>query len=266
MHGVSKEGELVASLRGRTGVALGVVASWAFAPLWVFQGVYLRCTMRRLPPAEDAAQGEVPGVGAPLRVGVVGESTAAGVGVTTHVDGLGGQLGAALGARTGRNVAWLALGRTGARVASVRQHLAPQLRERNFDLVFVVLGVNDSAKLTSRRVFREEVRSLVKELRSTASRVVLSAVPPLGSFRALPQPLRFVMGTRSSSLDRELRRIVEETTIYAPVDFEIADHRMAADRFHPSKEGYRRWAEQLAAAACEAYPDLQAPETRRVTA
>lgn len=252
-----------AGRRAAAGV-LGLLSSVGLAPLWITQGIYLRRTMLRLEPAPEPSSGKTAGEREPLRIAVLGESTAAGVGASSHAAGLSGQLASALERRLNRPVAWVALGRNGARLASVRKRLAPRLSEDDFDLVFLVVGVNDSIKLTSVRVFREELRALLEEVSATRARVVLSAVPPLGRFTRLPQPLRFVLGIRAELLDLELRRGGETYghVMHVPVDFPIAADMMAKDGFHPSEAGYRAWAEQLASATARAYPELEASWVR----
>jgi lysophospholipase L1-like esterase len=247
--------------RRTTAGLVGLVSSFGLAPLWLAQGVYLRRTMERLAPAPEPAAGAIAvGEDGPLRVAVLGESTAAGVGVSSHVEGLSGQLASALHARLCRPVEWFALGHNGARLASVRKRLAPKLGEHAVDLVFLVVGVNDSIKLTTVRTFRAELRALCDDIRATRARLVISSVPPLGRFPRLPQPLRFVLGARAELLDEELRRGSERRgdTIHVPVDFPIVDDMFARDGFHPSETGYRVWAAQLGNAACDAYPDLSA--------
>ena len=66
------------------------------SPLLI-QALLLRKHALRLPEATGARQGSS-GEGAPLRVLIIGDSSAAGVGVSTQHDALAGQLAIALAA------------------------------------------------------------------------------------------------------------------------------------------------------------------------
>ena len=84
------------------------------APILVVQGRRVRRVTPRLPPAASGPlEGVIPGP-RPLRLLIVGESTAVGVGVPTHDVLLAGQTARALAASTERGVCWHVLGRSGA--------------------------------------------------------------------------------------------------------------------------------------------------------
>ncbi|MEN9620489.1 MAG: hypothetical protein RL499_682, partial [Actinomycetota bacterium] len=116
------------------------------------QGRRLRRETPRLPDAplpwegsvDGGGPGDAGGASRPLNLLVIGDSTAAGVGVD-HADlGLGGRLAEALAARTGRPVHWRAAGRNGATASDlVRQYLTPALHGPT-DLVFLTIGANDA--------------------------------------------------------------------------------------------------------------------------
>src|SRR5216110_3627699 len=72
-------------------------------PLAAAQGLWLRATLKPAPEAGGATNGTAPGVsGTPLRLAVVGDSTAAGCGVTHHTEGFAAALAQRLAADTGR--------------------------------------------------------------------------------------------------------------------------------------------------------------------
>jgi lysophospholipase L1-like esterase len=90
--------------------------------------------------AADPA-GTCAGAGPAVRLAVLGDSTAAGVGVARHRDALAGMLGAAVAGRTGRAVSWRAVARSGATSRTARD-LVPGLVDGGWrpDVVVVVVG------------------------------------------------------------------------------------------------------------------------------
>ncbi|MCC6374061.1 MAG: SGNH/GDSL hydrolase family protein, partial [Moraxellaceae bacterium] len=72
-----------------------VAAKVALAPLLLTQGMYVRRVTPKLPEPQGARVG-VTGTGKPLRLLIVGDSAAAGVGAAHQNDALLGQLVAAL--------------------------------------------------------------------------------------------------------------------------------------------------------------------------
>lgn len=79
--------------------------------------------------------------------------------------------------------------------------------------------------------------------------VVLSPLPPMHLFPALPQPLRWYLGLRASAFNTGLAELAERidhctllTTRLAPVN-----GSMARDGFHPGPAIYSQWADDVAA-------------------
>lgn len=211
------------------------------------QGRRLRRETPRLPDAPGPWLGAAEGAGEPLHLLVLGDSTAAGVGVD-HADlGLGGRLAEALAARTGRAVSWRAHGRNGATAADlVRGHLAAAL-DGPVDVLFLTVGANDALALRSARAFRRDVRRIVGATRAQhpASVVLMSSLPAFFRFRLLPEPLRGTLYRHSRALEAAARTIVdaEPEARMSPPPPPYTEGFFASDEFHPSALGYRDWAE-----------------------
>jgi len=200
----------------------------------------------RLPDAAPPWHGLVDGgksVAPPLRLLLLGESTVSGVGVERQADGLAGQLAGQLAAATGRAVQWQAVGRNGADARLVLQALLPQVLNQQWDMALLVLGVNDTTHLTLRKHWRRRLQQLIVGLHGCAAQVGVTAVPPLGYFNALPQPLRSWFGLRASLLDADLRAVAaQQRAVYLALDMSFKPAYLARDGFHPSAAGYRLWA------------------------
>jgi lysophospholipase L1-like esterase len=216
----------------------------------LYQGLSMNRTTPRLPAAEGPHEGVVEGDGAPLRLLLLGESTVAGVGASTHAEALSGNLAAMLAAETGRAVRWRALGQNGVTAEACVERLVPQMDGEGADLVMVALGVNDVVLMRGARKFSSDIRRLVAEVRvRVGPRVpmLFSAVPPMGCFPAFPQPLKSFAHFRSRLLDRGLRAVVRETphAFHVPLPFKGGRAYFCDDGYHPSPLGYAAWTEFL---------------------
>lgn len=222
-------------------------------PLLVLQGRWVRQQTPHLPEAGAPMTGQTPGVGTPASVLVIGESTVAGVGVKTHEDGLSGQFALAWAERLGRPVRWTAVGKNGVTAKSTRRILLPRVPPEPFDLIVVVLGVNDTKDLTPVPRWRRELQALFGDLRARTgpAPLLISGVPPMAQFPVLPPPLRQFLGLRAAVMDEALREIVRRTPDASWVGgFGSVDPSMfCEDRFHPGPTGYAAWGAQLAAQA-----------------
>lgn len=189
-----------------------------------------------------------------LSMYLVGESTVAAVGARAHEHGLSGQLASHLSERLSRPVRWEALGLIGARARECLDHqieleLIPRLEQVPSDLIVVVLGVNDTTKLTPRPAWRKTLGEIVKRCRrETTCPILFTGVPPMEYFTALPWPLRPVLGARACLLDEDLQHVAasESNCHHHHAELEFEPDYLASDGFHPSELGYALWGAQLA--------------------
>jgi lysophospholipase L1-like esterase len=218
-------------------------------PVLLYQGKQARRTTPRLPEAGGSPCGQY-GEGTPARrVLVIGESTAAGVGVETHNQGLASQLARQIHERTGQTIAWHTFGINGIRLgALIRKLETTELPEA--DVVLLSMGVNDTTGFTARFRFRRQLRELRQLLAPRYSGpILLLSVPPMHLFTALPSPLRYVVGWRARQLDNLYIRLARQF----PQDFRYVNYPvvtdpelLASDGYHPGQRGYQYIAEALA--------------------
>lgn len=217
-------------------------------PLLLLQGRWVRWRIPVLPEASGARTGEMGG-GPRLSVLVIGDSAAAGVGVARQEDALTGQLVSALKPRF--KVSWRLMAKTGATTASTLEWLTAT-DPAPFDVVATSLGVNDVVAAVGLGKWLKDQRRLRQLIRSRfgAHLLVVSGLPPVADFPALPQPLRWYLGRRAQQFDRALANDVrdEGDVRFVPINFEGDVSQMAPDGFHPGFEIYRNWAQKIAAA------------------
>ena len=219
-------------------------------PVVFFQGRRLRRDTPRLPDAALPWQGSIPGprpLGSPpLRLLVLGDSTAAGVGAPTQDAALPGHLGRAIGELTGRGIEWRAIGENGVDAREFIDQYLDEATAETWDIVFVSLGANDALGLRSRRAFARDIRAILDRVRATSpdARIMVSSLPAFFRFELLPNPLRWNLYFHSRNLEAGARAVVEAFpgAHMSPPPPPYTEGFFATDLFHPSEHGYRDWA------------------------
>ena len=230
----------------RTGDLIGYGAMLACAPLLLAQGLIVRGTTPRLPEPDGAREGRI-GAGQPLRLLILGDSAAAGVGVTSQDHALSGQLQRGLAPHF--DLEWRLFATTGDRTADALRRLeaAPDLR---CDVVLTSLGVNDVTALRSTSAFLDGQRRLIARLRAVhgAQLCLVSGLPPVHAFPALPQPLRWALGRHARRFDTALAAWCATQPDCEHLAFgELPEaSMMASDGFHPGAPIYAQWAAHVA--------------------
>jgi lysophospholipase L1-like esterase len=222
------------------------------APVVVVQGRRLRRDTPRLADAAGPWSGTLDGPPsaegtAPLRLLVLGDSTAAGVGVDSQHDALPGNLARSLSAHYGRGVRWTAVGENGATARDLLERFMPAATADSYDVVFLTIGANDALGIRSRAAFGRDIRSLLSRIRAASpdAVILMSSLPAFFRFVLLPNPLRYNLYLHSQSLEAEARAIVAATAgaYMSPPPPPYTEGFFATDLFHPSATGYRDWAD-----------------------
>ncbi|WP_028103762.1 SGNH/GDSL hydrolase family protein [Pseudoduganella violaceinigra] len=228
-------------------------------PLLLVQGRRTRAKTPRMPEADGERAGiaMADSAGAPLRLIAIGESPVAGVGVALQEEAITARLAQSLAMGAGRPVHWRAYGRNGATVRDALAELLPQVPAEPVDILLVAFGVNDSVAFRRVSEWQRDMLALLDQLRERCSPavVLLSGVPPMQAFPALPHPLRWVLGMKAAALDRGLQALAREDALLRHVPLVLdtqSDSTLAAeDGYHPSAKGCNVWARMLAEAYLE---------------
>lgn len=218
-------------------------------PLIALQGMWTSRQMAGLPEATGPTRGFTTSpVGPPVRLLVVGESTAAGCGADTHDEAFTGAFARVLEEQVGRQVRWEVHGESGIRIRRLRHHVLPDVTERA-DVAVLLIGVNDVIARTPVAEWREDLAGVLDDLRAQADTVVMAGTPPFATFPALPGALRGYLAERGRTLDDVARTLCAERSgvvwVAPPASQPDADF-FARDGFHPSATGYESWARHLA--------------------
>ncbi len=241
------------------------------SPLWVAQALLMRRNTPLLPEAAGERSGEVAGVngGGLLRLLIVGDSSAAGVGVATQDQALSGHLTRTLAQRSGQRVQWNLLARSGISSAHILalvqrelQHNAQQLVGASadaavdltvdlaVDVAVVLLGVNDVIEQLPTHHAVTHRAALADWLIANCGvrHVVFSPLPPMGKFPSLRPPLRWVVDADAQRHDRALAQwaATRGDVWHVPIPITLSAEGMAADGFHAGEPVYKICGEALA--------------------
>lgn len=208
----------------------------------------MRSTMTMASQAAGPTRGTAgDGCGPPVRIGVLGESTAAGCGVVVHDEGFPGSLAREIATRTGRPVSWEVVGQFGATARRIRYRLLPRLGE-DLDVAMLLAGANDVLTRRTLDQWCDDLAAILDGLARRATHVAVAGIPPFERVPALPGVLGRYLGERAASLDNAARSLCAtrprttwiSSTVVPPPGF------FADDRFHPSASGYHHWARAVA--------------------
>ncbi|TDB94076.1 SGNH/GDSL hydrolase family protein [Actinomadura sp. 7K534] len=202
------------------------------------------------PPVADGLYGGTHG-GAPLSLVMLGDSTAAGLGVHRPDETPAALLATGLSAIADRPVRLTNVARSGSRSDALSGQVDRALQTRP-DLAVIMIGGND---VTARVPPAESVRHLgyaVERLRAAGSEVVVGTCPDLGTVKPLMQPLRYIARRASRQLAAAQTIAVVERGARSVSLGDLLGREFSADprsmfsedRYHPSGRGY--------AAACAA--------------
>ena len=159
------------------------------APLLLAQARSVRRNMMRLPEPSGPREGVV-GAGPALRLLVLGDSAAAGVGVEQQDQALCGRL--LQGLSEGHAVHWKLLARTGLKTSAITSRLRAALPLQT-DIAVVSAGVNDVTSDVQAARWIEQVDALARLLCEDAGALILFAgLPPMQRFTALYARLRAI--------------------------------------------------------------------------
>ncbi|MFG2927964.1 SGNH/GDSL hydrolase family protein [Streptomyces achromogenes] len=225
-------------------------------------------------PAADGVYGhgyEMPGE-PPLRLAVLGDSTAAGQGVHRAGQTPGALLASGLAAVAERPVELRNVAVTGARSDDLDRQVGLLLSAPGPvpDVCVIMIGAND---VTHRMPPTQSVRHLstaVRRLRTAGAEVVVGTCPDLGTIEPVQQPLRWLARRASRQLAAAQTigvvaqggRTVSLGDLLGP-EFEANPRELfGPDNYHPSAEGYATAAMAILPTVCAALGLWPAEEER----
>jgi lysophospholipase L1-like esterase len=225
---------------------IGAVLIAPVSPFLYLQGRYTRWKVGVLPNAAGPTTGKTGEGNNVAKLLVIGESTVAGLGASTHEVALAGQFASNLSDKVGRPVEWSVVGKSGVTARETIDTLLPKIPQENFDYILVGLGGNDVLKLSTPAKWRSDMTELLGRLRERhpSSIIFLSNCPMVGLSPAIPNPLRAILWELSKLHNDNIRDLTSrmERVFYYPQPIDVTLEGFFADGIHPSERGYSDWA------------------------
>ena len=228
---------------------LATLLTWLAFPVYIWQGLGVRRRTTRMLPAQGPVMQEVAGTEPAIALLVLGDSSAASVGIEKSEYGLAAQLAQLISQRTGRAVRWRAAGFNSATSGQIRDHVLPNLSADPWTHIVLAIGTNDTKNFHSVARFKKEFGGLLYALRAKwpEARVVWSPVLEFTRAPAMPTQLGKILEIRATAMNRMGERLcLERGAVPAPrLPITNPEQGFASDGFHASEAGYRAWAEHL---------------------
>ncbi|MFI8827593.1 SGNH/GDSL hydrolase family protein [Streptomyces sp. NPDC053431] len=215
-----------------------------------------------LPPGADGRYGRSYDPGQPLRLALLGDSTAAGQGVRRTGQTPGALLASGLAAVAERPVDLRNVALSGACSDDLERQVSLLLAAPAGapDVCVIMIGAND---VTHRLPATQSVRCLaaaVRRLRTAGAEVVVGTCPDLGTIEPVYQPLRWLARRASRQLAAAQTIVVVEQggrtvslgDLLGPEFAANPREMFGVDNFHPSAEGYATAAMALLPTVCAA--------------
>jgi lysophospholipase L1-like esterase len=234
----------VAAAYGGTG--LGLAGALA-AGLLMGQARLARMTIpvaEAPPPRSDGRYGaDEPGE--PLRMVMLGDSSAAGYGVEGAAQTPGAIIAGGLAQALHQPVDLRCYAVVGATTAEIEPQVRRALAHRPAVAV-LLCGANDVTHMIKAPVAVGHLSDIVRTLRAAGAEVVVGTCPDLGTIRPIQPPLRWLARGLSRSMAAAQTiasveagaRTVSLGDLLGPEFARSPDRMFGADRFHPSVEGY----------------------------
>jgi lysophospholipase L1-like esterase len=251
----------VISRLGRAAAVTAVAGTVGGAAVVAAQAIAARTRPYAKPDMRLAMRSSVGSPNRPaLRLVLLGDATALGVGVERVSDTVGGQLAALLaGGPTVRRIELSSVAVAGSRSADLATQVSRALVGATPDVAVVLVGTNDVTHLARPGEAAQHLAAAVRRLDEAGVAVVVGTCPDFGALRAYASPLRQLAGLQSRRLARQqsaAARIAGATVVDLGAQtgavFRADAGTLCHDGFHPSADGYRVWAHALLPAVEEA--------------
>ncbi|MFD6416426.1 SGNH/GDSL hydrolase family protein [Streptomyces sp. NPDC060194] len=229
------------------------------------------------PPRADGVYGwSWAGAATPLRMAMLGDSTAAGQGVHRPRQTPAALLAGGLAAVAERPVQLRNVALSGARSDRLEQQVTALLADPEHfpDVCVIMIGAND---VTHRMPPTDSVRylaSAVRRLRTAGAEVVVGTCPDLGTIEPVYQPLRWLARHVSRQLAaaqtigavEQGARTVSLGDLLGPEFAANPRELFGPDNYHPSAEGYATAAMAVLPTLCASlglWPEEDRPDASR---
>lgn len=186
-----------------------------------------------------------------MKILVMGDSTAVGTGSGNVRYSTAGRLGDDFPDADITNVS-----ENGLKLEGLEKKMKQIPRSNKYDLILLQIGANDIVGFTSQNKIKERIASVLKIAIGHSQKVIVITGGNIGLSPVFHAPLSSYISIRTRALRsifiKEINRHPEVQYVDLYKDFEDdifikdIDKYYAEDLFHPSKDGYAVWYEEIA--------------------
>jgi lysophospholipase L1-like esterase len=227
---------------------LTTLLPWLCVPALFVLGQRVRARTVRMVPPPGPLAGRIEGNGETLRLLVMGDSSAAGVGADHTSECLGPLIAANLNAATGQPVEWRMAGSNSAVATDLRDHVAPHLPHEYWTHILFAVGTNDAKNFVTARSFTKGFGGLIYALKAKFpdARIVWSPIIDMEKMPTLTPFLARMLNIRARLLNSVGADLCGERYAIAadPLPISIPDG-FAIDGFHANPKAYKIWADHV---------------------
>ena len=212
------------------------------------------------------------GLGYPVQLLVLGDSSAAGMGADTAQQTVGAIIANGVSALSGRPVQLTNVSVIGAESSGLDAQLADALeRVDSPDVAVILIGANDVTHRIDKSTAVRHLSQTVGALCAADCEVIVGTCPDLGTIEPVAQPLRLLARRWSRDLAAAQTVAVVEAggrtvslgDLLGPQFATLSSEMFSHDGFHPSPAGYARVASALLPSVCDALGFWSSPVDRR---
>jgi lysophospholipase L1-like esterase len=197
--------------------------------------------------------------GEPMRLVMLGDSSACGLGVEHTHQTPGAMLAAGLSECADRPVQLTGVAVVGARSSDLSAQVE-SIADTAPDVAVIMIGANDVTHRVRPPVAVRHLDHAVSRLHELGAEVVVGTCPDLGTVEPVPQPLRWIARRASRQLAAAQTIAVVEAggrtvslgDILGPEFAASPSEMFGPDRFHPSVAGYASAAAAMLPSVCAA--------------
>ena len=212
------------------------------------------------------------GLGYPVQLLMLGDSSAAGMGTETAQQTVGAIIANGVSALSGRPVELTNVAVIGAESSGLDRQIADALEKvDNPDVAVILIGANDVTHRIDKSLAVRHLEQAVSALRDTDCEVIVGTCPDLGTIEPVAQPLRLLARRWSRDLAAAQTvavvgaggRTVSLGDLLGPQFGTSPREMFSHDGFHPSPAGYARVASALLPSVCDVLGLWPTPKDRR---
>ena len=192
------------------------ILSWLLLPIYLPIGIWIRERSPRFGPAANPVSGQY-GKGKPkVKLLVVGDSSAASVGIAQAKDGLASQVARWLHEDQNVAVSWKTSGHNSAIAGEVRDIIIPNLPEAEYTHIIMAIGTNDIKNLHTVSRWKKQFGGMIYALRARFPEAQIWWMPimKMRDVPTIPAPLAFIMQLRTDLLNQKAIELCQERGVH----------------------------------------------------